>query len=391
MAPIIGKLFFPNDDPFTSLLAAFAVLAIGYIARPLGGIILGHMADKIGRKPALICSVVMMGVGTTAIAFLPTHEEIGAMAAILLILLRILQGLSVGGEYPSSIVFLAEHSPNDKRGFHTSWPMFGSVIGFLLGSAICSLFSNLLSATQFQAWGWRIPFLLGAIIALCATLFRRHMTEPNSFDNAPPLNTLPFIAAIRDHWREIMQIICLSLVNAVGFYLLWVYAISYLTEQMHVSTSDALDINTLSLIILLPVITLSAILSDKIGRKPLLYFVALGSLLFSWPLWWLMHSQSFGMILAGQAGFAVLFGVGYSGLSAVMVEILPTKVRCSASGMGYNLCMGFFGGTTPLVAAYLLERTSDDFSPIYYLMATAALSLIVTFFIAETAGKPLPD
>ncbi len=188
-----------------------------------------------------------------------------------------------------------------------------------------------------------------------------------------------------------MQIICLSLVNAVGFYLLWVYAISYLTEQMHVSTSTALDINTLSLIILLPVITFSAILSDKVGRKPLLYFVALGALLFSWPLWWLMHHHNFWMILAGQAGFALLFGVGYSGLSAVMVEILPTKVRCSASGIGYNLCMGIFGGTTPLVATYLLERTSNDFSPAYYLMATAVLSLLVTFFISETAGKALPD
>ncbi|WP_298769239.1 MFS transporter [uncultured Shewanella sp.] len=301
------------------------------------------------------------------------------------------QGLSVGGEYPSSIVFLAEHSSIDKRGFNTSWPMFGSVIGFLLGSALCSLFSNLLSAEAFQAWGWRIPFLIGALIAVCATLFRRHMTESSSFDHAKPIDTIPFIAAIRDHWREIMQIICLSLVNAVGFYLLWVYAISYLTEQMHVSTSSALDINTLSLIILLPVITFSAILSDKVGRKPLLYFVALGALFFSWPLWWMMHHHNFWMILAGQAGFALLFGVGYSGLSAVMVEILPTKVRCSASGIGYNLCMGIFGGTTPLVATYLLERTSNDFSPAYYLMATAVLSLVVTFFIAETAGKPLPD
>ncbi|MCL1127483.1 MFS transporter [Shewanella surugensis] len=391
MAPIIGKLFFPSDDPFTSLLAAFGVFAIGYIARPLGGVLLGHMADKIGRKPALILSVVMMGIGTTAIGFLPTHADIGSTAAILLILLRILQGLSVGGEYPSSIVFLAEHSSDKERGFNTSWPMFGSVVGFLLGSFICSLFSNILGSAEFQTWGWRLPFLFGSVIAVCAILFRRHMTEPNVFDNAKPLNTLPFIAAIRDHWREIMQIVCLSLVNAVGFYLLWVYAISYLTEQMHVSTADALDINTLSLIILLPVITYSAILSDKIGRKPLLYFVAIGSLLFSWPLWWMMHHQNFWMILAGQAGFALLFGVGYSGLSAVMVEILPTRVRCSASGIGYNLCMGIFGGTTPLVATYLLERTANDFSPAYYLMGVAVLSLIVTFFLAETAGKPLPD
>ncbi|MEH6544859.1 MAG: MFS transporter [Sneathiella sp.] len=391
MAPIIGKLFFPDNDPFTSLLAAFAVFAIGYIARPLGGILLGHMADKIGRKPALIFSVAMMGIGTTAIGLLPTHNEIGTSAAILLVLLRILQGLSVGGEYPSSIVFLAEHSSDDRRAFNTSWPMFGSVLGFLLGSSLCSLFSNILGSAEFQAWGWRLPFLFGSVIAICATLFRRHMTEPSYFSDAKPLSNLPFIVAFRDHWRAISQIICLSLVNAVGFYLLWVYAISYLTEQMHVSTTDALDINTLSLMIMLPIITFSAILSDRIGRKPLLYFVAIGSLIFAWPLWWMMHHQSFALILAGQVGFSILFGVGYSGLSAVMVEILPTGVRCSAAGIGYNLCLGIFGGTTPLVATYLVERTSDDFSPVYYLMVAAAVSLVVTFFIKETAGKPLPQ
>lgn len=268
--------------------------------------------------------------------------------------------------------------------------MFGSVVGFLLGSALCSLFSNILGSAEFQDWGWRIPFLFGAVVAFCAILFRRHMTEPASFLETRPLKSLPFVVSLTEHWRAIIQIIGLSLVNAVGFYLLWVYAISYLTERMHVSTTDALDINTLSLVIMLPVITLSAILSDRIGRKPLLYFVAIGTIVFAWPLWWMMHHQSFALILAGQTGFAVLYGAGYAGLSAVMVEILPTRVRCSASGIGYNLCLGIFGGTTPLVATYLLERTADDYSPVYYLMAAALISLITTFYIPETARKPLP-
>ena len=158
---------------------------------------------------------------------------------------------------------------------------------------------------------------------------------------------------------------------------------------MHVSTADALDINTLSLVVMLPVVPLAALLSDRIGRKPVLYFVALGSLLLAWPLWWLMHHQSFALILAGQIGFAVLYGAGYAGLSAVMVEILPAGVRCSASAIGYNLCLGLFGGTTPLVATYLVQRTADDFTPAYYLMATAAISLIATFRLPETARKPL--
>ncbi len=389
LAPILGKLFFPADDPTASLLAAFGVFAIGYAARPLGGIILGHIGDRMGRKPALILSVLMMGAGTTAIGVLPTHAEIGTAAAVLLVVLRILQGLSVGGEYPSSIVFLAEHAPPERRGYVASWPMFGSVVGFLLGSAFGALLSNLMSEAALEAWGWRLPFLFGAVIALCGVLFRRHMSEPPAFAAAQPLTAAPIVAAFRDHWRAIVQIIGLSLVNAVGFYLLWVYATSYLTDRMHVSTADALDINTLSLVVMMPAVTLSAILSDRIGRKPLLYFVSLGTLLLAWPLWWLMHHQSFLLILLGQVGFAVLYGAGYAGLSAVMIEILPAGVRCSASAIGYNICLGLFGGTTPLVATYLVERTADDFAPAYYLMATAVISLIATLSLPETARKPL--
>jgi MHS family proline/betaine transporter-like MFS transporter len=389
LAPILGKLFFPADDPTASLLAAFGVFAIGYAARPLGGIILGHIGDRMGRKPALILSVLMMGAGTTAIGVLPTHAEIGTAAAVLLVVLRILQGLSVGGEYPSSIVFLGEHAPPERRGYVASWPMFGSVVGFLLGSAFGALLSNLMSEAALEAWGWRLPFLFGAVIALCGVLFRRHMSEPPAFAAAQPLTAAPIVAAFRDHWRAIVQIIGLSLVNAVGFYLLWVYATSYLTDRMHVSTADALDINTLSLVVMMPAVTLSAILSDRIGRKPLLYFVSLGTLLLAWPLWWLMHHQSFLLILLGQVGFAVLYGAGYAGLSAVMIEILPAGVRCSASAIGYNICLGLFGGTTPLVATYLVERTADDFAPAYYLMATAVISLIATLSLPETARKPL--
>jgi MHS family proline/betaine transporter-like MFS transporter len=389
LAPILGKLFFPADDPTASLLAAFGVFAIGYAARPLGGIILGHIGDRMGRKPALILSVMIMGAGTTAIGVLPTHAELGTTAAVLLVVLRILQGLSVGGEYPSSIVFLGEHAPPERRGYVASWPMFGSVVGFLLGSAFGALLSNLMSEAALEAWGWRLPFLFGAVIALCGVLFRRHMSEPPAFAAAQPLTAAPIVAAFRDHWRAIVQIIGLSLVNAVGFYLLWVYATSYLTDRMHVSTADALDINTLSLVVMMPAVTLSAILSDRIGRKPLLYFVSLGTLLLAWPLWWLMHHQSFLLILLGQVGFAVLYGAGYAGLSAVMIEILPAGVRCSASAIGYNICLGLFGGTTPLVATYLVERTADDFAPAYYLMAAAVISLIATLSLPETARKPL--
>ncbi|MEM7173475.1 MAG: MFS transporter [Pseudomonadota bacterium] len=389
MAPLLGKLFFPGDDPVASLLATFGVFALGYIARPVGGVLLGHVGDKFGRKRALILSVLLMGLGTTLIGLLPTHAAIGTAAAGLLVLLRVLQGLSAGGEYPSSIVFLAEHAPVERRGYFASWPVAASCGGFLLGSAVVTLLTNGLGEAAMADWGWRIPFLLGAAIALCGAYYRRNLSEPKALAQATALEDSPIIATVRHHWRSVVRIIAITLVNAVGFYLLWVYAISYLTDQMHVSTATAMDVNTISLAVMIPTTILAGMLADKIGRKPLLYFVALGTIFLAWPLWWLMHHDSFVLILTAQMGFMVLYSAGYAALSAVMVEVLPAGVRCSASALGYNLCMGLFGGTTPLVATYLVQRTADDFAPAYFLIATGVLSLIATFGLKETAQQKL--
>ena len=391
LAPILGKQFFPADDEVASLLAAFVVFAVGFAVRPLGGVLIGHIGDRLGRKPALMLSVVIMGLATTAMGLLPTHAEIGTAAAVLLVLLRIVQGLSVGGEYPSSIVFLAEHAPARRRGYFASWPMLGSVIGFLLGSATVALLNTLLGEAAMQAWGWRVPFIAGFALAIFGYAVRRSLDEPAAFGMVRSSAVAPAVIAIRDHWTVLLRIVGLSLVNAVGFYLLAVYAASYLTERMHVSTTKALDVNTLSLVVMVPAVLLAAILSDRIGRKPILYFTAVGTLLLAWPLWWLMHHQNFWLILAGQAGLAVLYGAGYAGLSAVMVEMLPTNVRCSATSLGYNVCMALFGGTTPLIATWLVARTADDFTPAYYLMATALISLAVTIGLKETAGRSLLD
>jgi MHS family proline/betaine transporter-like MFS transporter len=389
LAPIIGKVFFPGDDPTSSLLAAFGVFAVGFLARPIGGMIFGHFGDKIGRKRVLIISVLMMGAGTFAIGVLPGFAQIGAASAALLVILRILQGISVGGEYAGSVVFLAEHAPPKHRGFLASWPDTGSVLGFLLGSGIGALISWIIGEAALEAWGWRIPFLLGALIAVVGIVFRRQMTESPVCADMMRVAGSPVVAALRHHWRPILQMISLILVNSIGFYMMFVYAVSYLTEQMHVSTARALDINTASLLVMLVVTPTSAALSDKIGRKPLLYFVSLSTLILAWPLWALMHYDNIWAILAGQAGFAMIFGVGYAVTSSVMVEMLPAHVRCSGVAIGYNICLGLFGGTTPLVATYLVARTADDFAPVYYLMAAAAISFAVTLGLPETARKPL--
>ena len=302
LTPILGKQFFPTNGAVASLLVAFTVFAVGFVVRPLGGILLGHIGDRMGHKPALMLSVLVMGLATTAMGLLPTHAQIGTAAAVLLVLMRIVQGLSIGGEYPESIVFLAEHAPAGRRGYFASWPMFGSVVGFLLGSAVVAALGNVLGEAAMQQWGWRIPLLAGSVLTIFGLYVRHTLVEPAAFGLTRPSLTAPAVSALRDHWRALLRIVGLSLVNAVGFYLLAVYAASYLTERMHVSTANALDMNILSLVVMLPAVTMAAVLSDRIGRKPILFFTAAGTLVLAWPPWWLMHHQNFALILAGQAG-----------------------------------------------------------------------------------------
>jgi MFS transporter, MHS family, proline/betaine transporter len=388
-APIIGKLFFPADDALASLLAAFGVFAIGYAARPVGGVIFGHVGDKFGRKPAMIVSSMMMGLATLGIGLLPNHAQIGDLAALLLVTLRIVQGLSLGGEFTGSIVMLAEQAPDNRRGFIAAWPELGGVAGMLVGSGVGALISSVLSAADMAAWGWRLPFLLGAGMAAFSVVMRRQISESPALARAERTAGSPVVAAFRYHWRPMLRMIGLLLMQAIGFYMVFIYAASYLTQRMHVSTAHALDINTLALVVDLVAALVAAILSDRIGRKPVLYFVMIASFVLAWPLWTLMHHENFLMILAGQVGFAFLMGTAYGVTPATMIEMLPAAVRCSGVSIGYNLCLGLFGGTTPLIATYLVARTSDDFAPAYYLMAVTLVSLVVLVGLPETARKPL--
>ncbi|MCP4781578.1 MAG: MHS family MFS transporter [Hyphomicrobium sp.] len=389
LAAIIGKRFFPADDPIASLLAAFCVFALGYAARPIGGVVFGHLGDRLGRKPTLILSVALMGTATFAIGLLPDANQIGSAAAILLVGLRFIQGVSVGGESPTSIVFLAEHAPPEHRGFFTSWAQLGCLVGVLLGSGSGALTSTILGEEAMQAWGWRIPFLFGGVIAGYGYMVQRRMVEPALASEKQQMQHSPAVVAIRDHWRMILRVVCLILITVVGYYMQFVYAVSYLTEYMHISTARALDINTVAILTMLIVTLPAAILSDRLGRKPLLYFVAIGTLVLAWPLWWLIHQESFVSILAAQMGFAGLFGIGWAVVYVTMVEMLPTQVRCSGTAISFNLCLGLFGGTTPLIVTYLVARTADDFVPAYVLMAAGVLSFLTLLGLPERARKPL--
>lgn len=388
-APVIGRHFFPSDDPSTSLLAAFGVFAAGFLMRPIGGLVFGHIGDRIGRKAALTLSVLAMAIPTFLIGILPDHAQIGVTASVLLVIFRMVQGLSVGGEYTTSVVFLVEAAAPNRRGFAGSWSVFGAVAGILFGSAVGALITSLLSAAAIQAWGWRVPFILGLGVGLAGLYIRRQIPEPITLQESPKLARSPVLEAFRSEWRAMLQIAGLNVLNAVGFYMAFVYVVTYLKQVVHIRAAAALDINTLNMTILLALVPIAGALSDRLGRKPILLVSTLAVLLLAWPLFWAMHHPSVALIFLGQMGFAVMLGLFLGVVPVTMVEAFPAQVRCSALSIGYNLCLGVLGGTTPMVTAFLIERSHDDLSPAYYMMAAAAVSLGVILSLRETAGDPL--
>ncbi|GAB5454573.1 MAG: glycine betaine/L-proline transporter ProP [Henriciella sp.] len=385
-AAVIGPLFFPSDNPALSLVAAFGAFAAGFIVRPMGAIVFGYIGDKLGRAKALFLSMVAMAVPTIAIGLLPTYEAIGVAAPILLVLLRMVQGLSVGGEFTSSIVFLVEQAPAHRRAFIGSWSKVGATTGVLLGSAVGAIFTYFLDDAQISSWGWRIPFLLGFVVALAGILFRRALAaEPKKEIRQNPIKT-----AFARHWRLIAKVTAMKITLGVGFYGIFVYAVTYIREIDGFSAVRAFELNLAAMLALVALLPLASILSDKIGRKPLL-LAGSGILAFGGvPLFFLIHSTSVLTVLMGELGFAVGIALFSAGATASCVEQVPSETRCTVVAIAHNTAMALFGGTTPLIAAWLLTSTGDPLAPGYWIAGASLISFVaILATIPETRGRSL--
>ena len=377
-AGTIGKHFFPAEDKTASLIAAFGVFAAGFLMRPLGGVVFGHVGDKFGRNTALVTSVLAMAVPTVLIGLLPGYAVLGPAAAVLLVLMRLLQGLAVGGEFTTSIVYLIEAAPPGHHGRLGSWGPFGATAGILLGSGVGALSATILDPVDLADWGWRIPFLVGLPLALIGLGVRRHLPEPPAATHGPAAG-LPLADALRTEWRAILRVAALNAVIAVGFYLAFVYAVTWLEVYAHLGPASALDINTASMVVLLGTILAGGVLSDRYGRRPLLVGPAVATAILAWPLFRLMHTGEPLWVFAGQAGFAVLIGLFAGANPAAMAEAVPARVRCTAVSMAYNLCVGLLGGLTPMVATVLIERSHDDLSPAFVLAGAGVVSAVAAW------------
>jgi MFS transporter, MHS family, proline/betaine transporter len=379
-AVAIGSQFFPAHDPTVSLIASFGVFAIGFVARPLGGMVFGNIGDKLGRRAAVISSVVSMAVPTCLMAVLPTYAQIGLLAPLLLIVLRLAQGLAVGGEYTTSLVLLVEQALPSRRGRVGSFAPFGAFGGLLLGSAIGWAITASITAEQAAVWGWRLAFVAGLVIGVIVFLIRRQLPHEPVI-KAPKTETAPLIDAFRTQKKAMLQVIGFNLSTAVGFYLCFVFSTTWLHQVAAVPVPVALLLNSIGLALMMIMTPFLGALSDRIGRKTVLLIGAAGLILASVPLLGWMGHGSILSIVTGQFGFELFVGCFAGASPSFMVEAFPKHVRCSGLSVGYNLSMSIFGGTLPMVAVYLVTETGNALSPAWYLVVVSVISAWMTLIM----------
>lgn len=379
-AVTIGKIFFPQEDPVAQVIAAFGVFAVGFLMRPIGGIVLGHIGDKHGRHTAMLISVAAMAIPTFLVGILPGYETLGLAAPILLLVLRMIQGLSVGGEYTTSIIYMIEHTDPRRRGLIGSFAVSGAVGGMLLGSGFGAFLASVLSPDALHEWGWRVPFLVGLVLGLAGIYLRREPLAQGELSDKPDN---PLMAALQHHKKVLLQVAGMSMINAVVFYLTFVYLVSWMETVDGMAPETALRINTVSLMVLLPVMLFGGWLSDRVGGKRVLLFSAALTVLLAWPFFWLLHQPDLKLVYAGQLGFALSIGLYLGAQPAYMVKVIAAEVRCTAAGLGYNITLGVAGGLSPMVATWLVHRLHDDLSPAYMIILAGLLSLWAVWSIED--------
>ncbi|MEA1893573.1 MAG: MFS transporter [Campylobacterota bacterium] len=385
-ALIIASNFFPSENHFVSVIATFAAFAIGFLMRPLGGLFFGYIGDKYGRKKVLTTSMFLMAFPSLIIALTPTFATIGILAPIILILMRMLQGLSVGGEHTGAIIYLTELSSREDRALSAAIPFIGVILGVLLGSLVGVIIFSIFSYDTIVEWAWRIPFFLGVLVAVVGIIIRKYLPESHVADENEK-DIIPIAEVFKHHLASFIKVFFLNLTFAVGFYTVFIYNPIWMQKFVHVSKSYSLEVNSISLVLAIGAIFVSSHYSNKVGRKPLLLLSTAGLTLFSYPLYELMLSDAVYHTLLGQGAFAILIGTFMGPIGVVMVELFKKSIRMSAVGVAFNLSFAIFGGTAPMIATWLIHTTHNNLSLAWYLSFSAFISFITVLTIDETYKK----
>ncbi len=385
-APVLSLLFFPSSDPSLSLIATFSVFAVGFLARPLGALLFGYWGDTQGRRKALAWSILLMALPTCLVGLLPTYAQIGLAAPLALTALRFFQGLSVGGEFTGSVTFLVEHAPPAERGYIGSWAGFSAQIGALLGSGIGTVAAASLTHDALQEWGWRIPVVSGSVIAVVGWYLRRRIPESPAFERlqqSGEISSSPARDLLLSHRTPFLQVIGLVVLHGVAFYMFYVFLPTYLTRVTDLPMGTALTINTICMALLAVLIPVMGKLSDRLGHLWILAVGAAGLALGTVPFFLWLSSGQTALIVAAQALITVFVAAYMGPFFAIVATLFPVSRRYTGLSLSYNIAAALFGGTTPLLAAILIERSGNVLAPGWYVSLCAILSLIVLSTIRD--------
>jgi MHS family proline/betaine transporter-like MFS transporter len=403
LATVIAVVFFPGTDARSALMATYAVFALSFVVRPIGGVIWGHFGDKIGRQKTLSLSIFIMSASTFVIALLPTYQSVGLWAAGLLLATRLVQGFAASGEYAGAASFLAEYAPDGKRGILTCLVPAGEAAGLLAASLFVAILHGLLSVEQMQSWGWRLPFLMALPLGFIGIYIRRKLDETPHFkmlEDAHHVPQTPVVELLTKHRRELVIAFGGTLLNAVGFYLVLSYMPTYLATELGISESAAFVGSTISLAVYLGSIFLMGALSDKLGRKKVLMACSVLFAVLTVPMFALlsgvvftgMNSTGFLVILGVWSLFGALLSMNGGTLPTFLCELFPTRVRFSGFALSFNSANALFGGTAPLIATWLIGATGSKLAPAWFLVAAALVTFAaIAISTAGRAGSALKD
>lgn len=386
---VFNKLFFPTLDSFAGLLLAYASFGIPYFFRPLGGILFSHIGDRMGRKKTLVLTLALMGASTVLIGCLPDYATIGFWAPCLLILLRLIQGIGIGGEWGGALLLAVEYSPKNRRGFGGSVPMMGSAVGMLLGTVTVSIV-GLLPEQQFLAWGWRVPFLLSVVLVFVGLWIRRGLEETPDFQQikeSGSISRFPLGEALRHHRKELLLTVGVKLVESAPFYIFATFIISYATGQLHMDKVSVLNAVTLGTLFSAFVIPAAGMLADKVGKKRIFIVGTSGIILFAFPYFQLLSYQSvFTLTLATVLGMG-LWGVVTAVMGTLVSDMFGARVRYTGISVGYQVGAALAGGMAPLIATALIHSFDGSWIPVgLFLIVIGAISLISAVFVPN----PIP-
>lgn len=392
LAVTIGQVFFPSDTTTESLLWTFAVFALAFLVRPLGGLFFGPLGDRIGRNRVLATTIILMSAATFAIGLLPGFATAGIWAPLGLMLARLVQGFSTGGEYGGAATFMVEYAPDKRRGFLSSWLEFGTLAGYILSGALVAVLTACLSAEEMHQWGWRVPFLVAAPLGLVGLYLRLRLEDSPVFrqlESAGQVSKTPLRETFRHHGRAMLLCIGLVIILNVAYYTVLKYMPSYLITQLQIGELESLLLSLGMMAGMLLLVVFIGRLSDRIGRKPILYAACLGFMLLAWPAFHFMLQGQTGLTIAGLTILGLLVVLLSGVMPAALPAIFPSQVRYGGFAVSYNVSTSLFGGTAPLVITWLIAQTGSQYIPAFYLMGAAAISLLAVVLMRETANRPL--